>query len=480
MSTLLFVTPSALALTFFSKIKEEQCELHIATDMRSVKAYLEKHTPLAIISRPQLPGYRVEELFEYMEQHNKSIPIIVCTDMASVYIARKYLDMGAVDFWEEPLHYEQIIAIIHHADTVQKEQTMSSQQTVSTLGFTQQQVVNQSSTYVEPIGSHPAIKRVISLVKRIASSKATILINGESGTGKEVFAKYIHMSSDRANKPFIAVNCAALPEHLLESELFGHEKGSFTGAISKKIGKFELAHGGTILLDEISEMAIGLQAKLLRVLQESEIDRVGGGNPIPIDVRVIATTNRNLEEWVAQGNFRQDLYFRLNVVPLTLPPLRERPTDILPLAQHFLRMYAKEYALPNARLSEEANEWLKTYQFIGNVRELQNLIERAVLLSGGDIILPEHFLIHPDSWPFFEETQEQHNKQSAHIEASQMETAFVLNGLIPLHEMERIMILKGLETTSGNRTHAAELLGISVRTLRNKINEYRASGYHID
>ena len=477
MSTLLFVTPSALAVTFFAKIKEEQCELHIATDMRSVKAHLEKHTPLAIISRPQLPGYRVEELFDYMEQSNKSIPIIVCTDMASVFIARKYLDMGAVDFWEEPLEYEQIRALIHHTQYL-KEQTTSSQETLSTLGMNQQST--RTPTYVEPIGSHPVMKRVLSLVRRIASSKATILINGESGTGKEVFAKYIHVSSDRANKPFIAVNCAALPEHLLESELFGHEKGAFTGAINKKIGKFELANGGTILLDEISEMAIGLQAKLLRVLQEGEIDRVGGGNVIPIDVRVIATTNRNLEEWVAQGHFRQDLYFRLNVVPLTLPPLRERPTDIIPLAEHFLAMYAREYSLHNTRLSNEAREWLQTYQFAGNVRELQNLIERAVLLSGGDIILPEHFLIHPDSWAFFEETQEQQNSHNVHIEASQMETAFVPKALIPLHEMERIMILKGLETTSGNRTHAAELLGISVRTLRNKINEYRASGYHID
>lgn len=477
MSTLLFVTPSSLAVTFFAKVKEEECELHIATDMRSIKAHLEKYIPIAIISRPQLPGYRVEELFEYMEEQNKSIPIIVCTDMASVFIAKKYLDMGAVDFWEEPLVNEQILSLIHHAHHVQKEQIPHS--AISTLGVPQQSPSSMLS-YVEPIGSHPAIKRVLSLVRRIASSKATILINGESGTGKEVFAKYIHMSSDRANKPFVAVNCAALPEHLLESELFGHEKGSFTGAITKKIGKFELAHGGTILLDEISEMAIGLQAKLLRVLQEGEIDRVGGGSPIPIDVRVIATTNRHLEEWVAQGHFRQDLYFRLNVVPLTLPPLRERTTDIIPLAQHFLSMYAKEYGLHNAHLSEKAIEWLQSYQFVGNVRELQNLIERAVLLSGGEMILPEHFLIHPDSWSFFEDTQEQNISQTAHIEASQMEAAFVLKALIPLHEMERIMILKGLETTSGNRTHAAELLGISVRTLRNKINEYRASGYHID
>ena len=388
--------------------------------------------------------------------------------------------MGAIDFWEEPLEYERIQALIRYERHIYKERTTPHQHPLSTLGTPHQNIATTMVTYVEPIGSHPAIKRVLSLVRRIASSKATILINGESGTGKEVFAKYIHMSSDRANKPFIAVNCAALPEHLLESELFGHEKGSFTGAISKKIGKFELAHGGTILLDEISEMEIGLQAKLLRVLQEGEIDRVGGSNPIPIDVRVIATTNRNLEEWVAQGNFRQDLYFRLNVVPLTLPPLRERSTDIIPLAQHFLSIYTKEYALHNAYLSEQAIEWLQTYQFVGNVRELQNLIERAVLLSGGEVILPEHFLIHPDSWPFFEEIQEQHASHSVHIEASQIEKAVVLNGLIPLHEMERIMILKGLEKTAGNRTHAAELLGISVRTLRNKINEYRASGYHID
>lgn len=477
MNTLLFVTPTALAVTFFAKVKENQCELHIATDMRSIKAHLEKHTPIAIISRPQLPGYRVEELFECIEQSNKNIPIIVCTDMSSVFTARKYLDMGAIDFWEEPLEYEQIISLLKHSEYNNKEHSSSVHP--STLGV-HSQSPQQTISYVEPIGSHPSIKRVLSLVRRIASSKATILINGESGTGKEVFAKYIHVCSDRVNKPFIAVNCAALPEHLLESELFGHEKGSFTGAINKKIGKFELANGGTILLDEISEMAIGLQAKLLRVLQESEIDRVGGGHPIPIDVRVIATTNRHLEEWVSQGNFRQDLYFRLNVVPLTLPPLRERTSDIIDLVNHFLSIYSKEYRLPNTHLSEEALEWLQSYQFIGNVRELQNLIERAVLLSGGETILPEHFLIHPDSWAFFEEMQEQHPSRSVHINATDMETVFTQKSLIPLHEMERIMILKGLETTSGNRTHAAELLGISVRTLRNKINEYRAAGYHIE
>ena len=237
----------------------------------------------------------------------------------------------------------------------------------------------------------------------MAASKATVLITGESGTGKEMFARYLHAMSKRARGPFVAVNCAALPEHLLESELFGHEKGAFTGAIARKLGKFELASGGTLLLDEISEMDLALQAKLLRVLQEGEIDRVGGAETVRVDVRVLATTNRDLEDWVKQGKFRQDLYFRLNVIPLRLPSLRERGDDVLELARFFVDLYVREYKLPPVPLSEAAVSWLKNYDFPGNVRELQNLMERAVLLANGRPVEPCHFLLENEAWPLFEE-----------------------------------------------------------------------------
>jgi transcriptional regulator with GAF, ATPase, and Fis domain len=338
--------------------------------------------------------------------------------------------------------------------------------------------------------------RVLALAKQVARSKATVLISGESGTGKEMFARYLHAHSERATRPFVAVNCAALPEHLLESELFGHEKGAFTGAIARKLGKFELANGGTILLDEISEMDLALQAKLLRVLQENEIDRVGGTETLKVDVRVLATTNRNLESWVEEGKFRQDLFFRLNVIPLRLPSLRERGDDVIDLARIFIAMYVREYALEPVELSAEALAWFKGYSWPGNVRELQNLMERAVLLSGGKPITPSNFLLESEEWPVFLDDGEGPVTTAESVPAAESgsgictegavpprpreDSAAISSGVIPLHEMERIMIKKGLEQTGGNRTQAAELLGISVRTLRNKLNEYREAGVDIE
>jgi len=371
---------------------------------------------------------------------------------------------------------------------------------VSTLGGHKSRYAEGAGPRI--VGRHPAIARVLQLARQVAGSRATVLITGESGTGKEMFARYLHAMSKRAEHPFVAVNCAALPEHLLESELFGHEKGAFTGAIARKPGKFELADGGTLLLDEISEMDMALQAKLLRVLQEGEVDRVGGTETLKVDVRVLATTNRDLEAWVKEGNFRQDLYFRLNVIPLRLPSLRERGDDVLELAGFFMNMYVKEYQLPATTLGESAVAWLRQYDFPGNVRELQNLMERAVLLANGRPVEPCHFLLESDDWPLFEEDAPVEEKPAplaaTPVAGEGQETPppapappaaqagmpsadnGLQGGVIPLHEMERIMILKGLEATAGNRTQAADLLGISVRTLRNKLNEYRAAGHPID
>jgi DNA-binding NtrC family response regulator len=304
------------------------------------------------------------------------------------------------------------------------------------------------------IASHPSMERLLSIAKKIAPSRSTVLIKGETGVGKEVMARYIHENSDRKDGPFIAVNCAALPENLLESELFGHEKGAFTGAVNRKKGKFELASGGTLLLDEISEMAVSIQAKLLRVLQEREIDRVGGQDTIPVDTRVIATTNRELEEEIKEGNFRSDLYYRLNVVPLLLPPLRERADDIGPLAEFFLEKHCSLNNVQLKTLAPDAVSYLKSKDWPGNIREFENLIERSTLL-----VDPENISASDLEMIF------------GPGDRAPAETGFSQSP-IPLREMEKKMIMKALDDHKGNRTHAAKILGISVRTLRNKLHEY--------
>ena len=304
------------------------------------------------------------------------------------------------------------------------------------------------------------MQRTISLASRVAASRAPVFIQGESGTGKELFARYVHDHSDRARGAFVAVNCAALPETLLESELFGHEKGAFTGAAAKKAGKFEQADGGTLLLDEITEMPVHLQAKLLRVLQEGEVDRVGGSRPVSIDVRIIATTNRDLKTAMDDGIFREDLYHRLNTIPLKIPPLRNRKADILILARHFIDKYNRIDGRSVRELTEGAVKRLESFAFSGNVRELENLIRRAVLLSDGIRIRPEDLLVEEDVARMAEEP----------AAAPAMPSDFVD---MPLKEIEKQVILSTLQRTDGNRTHAAQMLGISVRTLRNKLNEYR-------
>ena len=312
-----------------------------------------------------------------------------------------------------------------------------------------------------------AMAKVIKLAQQVAASDASVLITGESGTGKEVLARHVHQRSLRAKKPFISINCAAIPEHLLESELFGHEKGAFTGAIARRIGKFEEATGGTLLLDEISEMDVRLQAKLLRAIQERVIDRVGGTRPVPVDIRIIATSNRNLTDAVREGTFREDLLFRLNVVNLKIPPLRERPGDILELAQHFVKKYAEANALPLRPLSAEARRVLTTSRWPGNVRELENTMHRAVLMSQGDEIGPDAILS-PDG------DRLDHSKTPAAVMAAEQVTRALVGRTVA--DVERDLILETLKHCLGNRTHAANILGISIRTLRNKLNEYADAG----
>ncbi|HPC75047.1 MAG TPA: sigma-54 dependent transcriptional regulator, partial [Syntrophales bacterium] len=325
----------------------------------------------------------------------------------------------------------------------------------------------QEST-AHPAGEREILTRdarmqsVLELLKSVAKSRAGVLIQGDSGTGKELIARYIHRMSSRRNRPFVAVNCAAIPAHLLESEMFGYEKGAFTGAAQRRAGKFELADGGTLLLDEISEMDLQLQAKLLRAIQESEIDRLGGKAPVPVDVRIIATTNADLKKRIAEKTFREDLFYRLNVIPVKIPPLRDRRGDILYLADCFLGKFSETAGRPKPRLAEESKALLEKHSWPGNVRELENVIERAVLVCKGDQVLPVHL--------FMEET----DGEPAPMDAPAGFTGAPRDGAAPtLREMEKTLIFDTLKKVKGNKTRASQLLGISVRTMRNKLNEYR-------
>lgn len=416
------VVTASSGLEVESKLKENQFHL-VITDMKM----------------PRMSGLEVLQL---VKKEVPDIPVIMITAYGTIDTAVEAMKKGAFDYIIKPFSTEKLEGVVRKALSNTDEKVIPFKNTSETKIAGKKEIVTANKKMIE----------ILEIAKRIARSNSTVLIQGESGTGKELLAYYIHQSSPRKNKTFIPVNCAALPEGLLESELFGHEKGSFTGAISRKIGKFELANGGTILLDEISEMEPQLQAKLLRVLQEHEIDRVGGREPIPIDIRIVSTTNRDLKEEIKKGNFREDLFYRLNVIPLIIPPLRDRKEDISVLANHFLEKYSHKNQKKITRISEETIDLLKKYTWKGNVRELENVIERAVVLCHEDIILPKHLFIN----------EEFENEENISLKAG-----------ISLRDMEKQLIFKTLEEVNGNRTHAAKILGISIRTLRNKLNEYK-------
>lgn len=387
--------------------------------------------------------YNIRELVEKLETEHIHVPIVACGSGEDTRAAVSAIQAGAKEYIPLPPDPELIAAIL---TAVSKDQNAM-------------------------IYRDPAMQKVIELADQIAKSDASILITGESGTGKEVMARYVHENSPRANKIFISLNCAAIPENLLESELFGHEKGAFTGALHRRIGKFEEANGGTLLLDEISEMDVRLQAKLLRAIQERVIDRVGGSKPVPVDIRIIATSNRNLAEAVQEGIFREDLLYRLNVVNLTIPALRERKEDIMALSSHFVEKYAQANGMTSKNLTAEALDLLKSNTWQGNVRELENTIHRAVLLSNGQDITPD--VIRPP---------EALNSLADEPAATAAATAEALqHNLVGMTvaEVERELILNTLDHCIGNRTHAANILGISIRTLRNKLKQYSDEGLEI-
>jgi two-component system, response regulator FlrC len=388
-------------------------------------------------------GLDIRDLVLRLEAEHIHVPIVACGTGSDARAAVAAIHAGAKEYIPLPPDPEMIAAVLAA-------------------------VANDSR---DLIYRDEAMAQVIKLAQQIAASDASVLITGESGTGKEVIARYVHSRSNRAKASFISVNCAAIPETLLESELFGHEKGAFTGAVARRVGKFEEANGGTLLLDEISEMDVRLQAKLLRAVQERVIDRVGGTRPVPVDIRIVATSNRNLAEAVRDGTFREDLLFRLNVVNLKIPPLRDRPADIIELSQHFAKIYAEANGLPVRPLSAEAKRQLTLNRWPGNVRELENTIHRAVLLATGNEIGPE-VILSPDG-ARFDQPRTPSAVAHATMAADQMTRALVGRTVA---NVERDLILETLKHCLGNRTHAANILGISIRTLRNKLNEYSADG----
>lgn len=388
-------------------------------------------------------GQDIAKLHGLLTGEHINVPIIACGIHSDAKAAANAIKAGAKEYIPLPPDEELIAAVL-------------------------EAIAQESHSVVH--GSE-AMRRTLAMADQIAPSDASVMISGESGTGKEVIARYIHRKSNRASKPFIAVNCAAIPGNLMESELFGHEKGAFTGALSRRIGKFEEANNGTLLLDEISEMDIGLQAKLLRALQEREIDRVGGTKPVKINIRILATSNRDLEAEVKKGTFREDLYFRLNVISLHLPSLGERLDDIAPLADFFIEKYSKANGMPPRKLTPEALAKLKTHHWPGNVRELENIMHRAVLMAQGDridapaILLPASSQQHANAVAAAQAQPTSKPTGSAEPKRSDMVGRTV-------ESVEKELIIDTLDYCLGNRTQAAQILGISIRTLRNKLKQY--------
>ena len=428
-----------------------------------------------IISDYRMPGLTGLEFLSLIRREGYEVPLIMLTGYASIEHAVSSIKAGAVDYITKPVRPQQLELAVDQALQLVRLKRENDALRREVMEFRNERQI---------VGDSQAIRRIMQTVATAAPTRATVVLQGESGTGKELFARAIHDQSDRRDRPFIQLNCAALPEGLVESALFGHEKGAFTGAIRRVEGAFERAHRGTLLLDEISEMRLDLQAKLLRVLQEQEFERVGGTSAIRVDVRIIATTNRDLAAEAAGGTFRQDLYYRLSTIPIIIPPLRDRKEDIPALAYRFAMRIGAETGKEIKSIDPEAVELLQQYDWPGNVRELQHVVERAVILSSGPVVPPHAFegfrfgLAHSLSGPM----SAMQRASIAAAASGESMAAAGMNGATPdedvlvklrslnVEDAERKLIAKALEMASNNRTRAAELLGISVRTLRNKLN----------
>lgn len=398
-----------------------------------------------LVSDVNLPGMDGYGLLHHVVDTYPELPIMLMTAYGDIAHAVEAMRDGAVDYLLKPFKEEELLSAI-------------AKYTVKL----------SSSSNSQPIAQDPSSVALLELAKRVAVTDSTVLICGESGTGKEVLAHYIHQASNRSNAPFVAINCAAIPENMLEAILFGYEKGAYTGAVSSQAGKFEQANGGTLLLDEITEMDVGLQAKLLRVLQEQEVERLGGKKAIPLDVRIIATTNRDLADYVREGGFREDLYYRLNVFPLRWLPIRERKGDILPIAQHLLAKHAAKMRIAPALFKPSAQSKLESHPWPGNVRELDNVIQRALILSPNAQISEEHIAFDMMSL----------SPSNVETEVEEDSAASILGKGVQQHEFR--IIAQALIDANGKRKVVADKLGISPRTLRYKIAKMRESGIDVD
>ncbi len=416
---------------------------------------LEKRAVDIIVSDVNMPGMDGHELLAQVRQQYPAIPMMLITAYGQIRMAVDAMLSGAADYIVKPFEPQTLIQSITRILGVDGEAEDSSQ----------------------PVAEDPFTRQFFDMARKVAEADSTVMISGESGTGKEVLARFIHARSSRRNKPFVAINCAAIPENMLEAMLFGHEKGAFTGAYNSAPGKFEQANGGTLLLDEISEMDLGLQAKILRVLQEREVERVGGRKAIPLDVRVLATTNRDLREYVKEGKFREDLYYRLSVIPMQWKPLRERPLDIWPLAQRLLSEHATKMKRRNVKFAPGMEQVLCSYAWPGNVRELDNVIQRALILSNGDTLRAEDLYLEQGGSLVddAEVIQVQAPTQAVNFDVDEERGALGQD----LRQREFQIIIKTLKQERGRKKQAAEKLGISPRTLRYKLAQMRELGIDV-
>jgi DNA-binding NtrC family response regulator len=426
-----------------------------ARDEPEALEHLRAAAPSVVLSDLRLPRGDGFGVLRAAKEYDPELPVIVMTAYGSIQDAVSAMKQGAMDFLAKPVDPDHLQLLVGRA--------VAQRRLLAEYLLMKEELASRRGLPVI-VGNAPALKQVSLAVQRAAGSDVTVLLEGESGTGKELFARAVHALSPRSSEPFVAINCAAIPEHLLETELFGHEKGAFTGAVGRKLGKFEVADGGTIFLDEIGELPLLLQAKILRALETRTFERVGGTSTVRVDVRVVAATNRNLRAAVAARRFRDDLFFRLSVFPITVPPLRDRPEDVLLLGRHFVERFCREMNKPVMTLTEGAQERLRAYRWPGNVRELQNCVERAVILADGDRILAQHLNLGADDL--------------APPASRDPWSGIDLSGTLPdasrraVAEVEQRKIRDALDRAGGDAGHASEILGVDYLTLIAKLKQY--------
>jgi len=445
-------------------LKREGYEVFTASNGLEGFDFLKKNPVDLIISDIQMPEMSGLELLTKVKEVDPEMVVLMITAFGSTEIAVEAMKRGAYDYIQKPFKIDEVKIVIRQA-LEKRSLRIENQQLKKELGT--------KYAFDNIIGGAPPMLRIYELVKRVANTKSSVLINGESGTGKELIARAIHYNGPLKDKPFVTVNCGAIPENLMESEMFGHKKGSFTGAIADKKGLFEVANTGTIFLDELGELPLTMQVKLLRVIQEGTFKRVGGTEDITVDVRVISATNKNLEQEVKAGRFREDLFYRMNVIQITCPPLRERKEDIPMLSGHFLDKFSKILGMNVKKISNEAMDVLKRYHYPGNVRELENIIERTVALEPGAVILPESLPKH-----MLEAREEAPGQVAPH--AIQIDDAKGIELEKLTADFERALLVKALEQTGGVKKKAAKLLNISFRSMRYRVDKYGLGNLSID